>query len=69
MKRALLESLKGLSQKEAEAAVISAGHEAIVVENGVAISLMAMPGSVVLWLDTNDLVSEASAGDPCDLED
>lgn len=68
MKRTLLESLKGLSRKEAEVAVTSAGLEPYTVENGSAIALLALPNTVILWLDAQDCVSSATAGDPLELE-
>lgn len=68
MKRTLLESLKGLSRKEAEVAVTSAGLEPHTVENGEAIAMAAMPNTVILWLDDRDCVTVVTAGDPLELE-
>lgn len=67
MTQAFLNSLKGLSGIEAETAVASAGHYAYTVENGDAMALVALPNTVILWLDENNLVSTASAGDTLEL--
>lgn len=67
MKQALLDSLKDLTAREAEAVVLSEGFESMVVENGDAIAAVAMPKTIVLWLDSNSVVANATAGDPLEL--
>lgn len=67
MKQSLLDSLKDLTSREAEAVVLGEGLDVMVVENGDAIAAVAMPQTVVLWLDSTGLVANATAGDPLEL--
>lgn len=67
MKKALLESLKGIPVSNARMIVRSAGHLVMEVPEGVNLPAVAMPNTVVLWSRDDGMVSEATAGDPLEV--
>lgn len=67
MKQAFLDLLAGKTPSEAERLVKSEGHEAMVIESGIAIAAIAIANTVILWEDEG-VVKLASAGDPLELD-
>jgi hypothetical protein len=69
IKQSFLDSLKGLFKDEAEALVESEGLAAWSIPSETAISDIARPDTVILWLDETDVVELATAGDPTEVVD
>lgn len=67
MKRVFLDNLKGLGFKDAKKMVKGHGYGFMEMNDGGAISAIARPDTIILWLDDNDIVTIATAGDPTQL--
>lgn len=67
MKRIFLDSLKGLGFKDAKKMVKNHWYGFMEMNDGGAISAIARPDTIILWLDDNDIVTIATAGDPTQL--
>ena len=68
MKKSLLASLKGIKSSKARQIAESDGHLVMEIPVGVALASAAYPNTVVLWVEDDDTVREATAGDPLELE-
>ena len=66
MKQSFLDSLAGLLVDSARETAEAAGHEVQIVPMGVALSAVARPNTVVLWVEDN-IVKFAKPGDPLEL--
>ena len=69
IKQSFLNSLEGLFKDQAEALVESEGLTPWSLASGSVIALIARPDEVLLWLDENNVVELASAGDPTQVVD
>ena len=68
IKQSLLDSLKGLSLKDAGDKVLAAGHTPQQVPETGATILQLWPNTVILWY-SGDVVKLASAGDGSELDE
>lgn len=68
MKKTLLTSLAGLTVAAAKKAVKAAGHKAMVLPEGAITTLIARPGTVMIYHNASNIVTSAHAGDPLELE-
>lgn len=57
-----LESLSGLTPEVAESFVKAAGLIPMVVEHGIAVSMIARVNTIIIWLNPNGLVRKATKG-------
>lgn len=67
LKQSFLDSLKGLLLADAEKRVRDAGLTPDVVPHGMAITAIARPNTVILWVQ-GAVVMDAEAGDPLQVE-
>ena len=69
IKQSFLNTLKGLSEDAAKEICWANELAAYVIPNGMASIMIARGNTVMLWLDADDNVKEATAGDGLELED
>lgn len=62
-----LTSLAGLPLPKAYQAVTKGGFNYLPVEVGTALAAVAIPNTVVVWYNENEVVVKATAGDPVEL--
>jgi hypothetical protein len=67
MKKAFLDGLKGMSLKTAQQICLSEGFDVYIMEDGLPLGMAAVPDLIVLW-HKHDVITEAFAGDPCQIE-
>lgn len=68
MKQSFLDSLKGLTTKEAGTKCLRAGYNVKIYERDDIIMALAIPDTINLW-EENDVVVETTAGDPLQVEE
>jgi hypothetical protein len=69
IKQSFLNSLEGLFKDQAEALVESEGLNVMTVNPGMAVSRILRPDTILLWLEEDNTVSLAEAGDIGQVED
>ena len=69
MKKSFLDSLVNLPLDTANKTCAKAGFKTIDAQHGTAMVALAMPNTVILWIDVrNNTVMLAEAGDPLELD-
>lgn len=66
MRQVVLSRIKGMSVKAAQKFAKLHGHESEVIPDGVVITQIARPNTVLLW-EKDGVIVNATAGDPTEL--